>query len=90
MTVPSLETRSVDVLTDGGSRIGVLVLSKGKLAAVLIRVDGRETGRPGSDGGWYLEAGFGPCGALMTLQPEVFPQQWQALDWIRNRLSQIP
>lgn len=82
-----LETRSVEVLTDGGSKIGVLVLSEGKLAAVLIPVTGKESGRSDSEGGWYLEAGFGPCGGLVTLQPDVFAQQAQALDWIRKQLS---
>jgi len=87
MTAPLLETRTLEVLTDGGSRHGVLVLSEGKLAAVLIRVEGEETGQPGSAGGWYLEAGFGPCGNLVTLQPDVFADQSQALDWICGRLA---
>jgi len=83
----TLETQSVEVLTDGGSKTGVLVLSGGKLAAVLIPVTANEAGRPDSTGGWYMEAGFGPCASLVTLQPDVFAQQRQALEWIRRRLA---
>jgi hypothetical protein len=90
MTHSVLETRPLDILTDGGSRHGVLVLSQGKLAAVLIEVAASETGRPGGGGGWYLEAGFGPCGRLLALQPEVFQHQADAIAWINKRLERAP
>lgn len=83
-----LETRALSVLTDGGSRDGLLVLAEGKLAAVLIQIGADETGVPGSQGGWYLEAGFGPCGILMTLPPDVFSQEREALDWVEKRVRE--
>jgi hypothetical protein len=82
-----LESHPVEVLTDGGSSGGRLVLAEGKLVAVLVRVEGGETGEPGSAGGWYVEAGFGPCGILMTLPPQVFPEEAEAMAWIGQQLE---
>jgi hypothetical protein len=85
----NLETMPLDVLTDGGSAPGILVLADGKLAAVLVRVRPEETGEPEPHaGGWYVEAGFGPCGILMTLTPQVFADDREALDWVSQQLAQ--
>ena len=84
----NLEAHPVEVLTDGGSSGGKLVLVEGKLAAVLIEVRPEETGDSGSPGGWYVEAGFGPCGILMTLPPRVFPDEAEAMEWIGRQIEE--
>jgi hypothetical protein len=87
MTDPNLILQSVSVLSDGGSHEGRLVFSGTDLVAVLARVSAEETagGRSGN-GGWFLEAGFGPCGILMTPSPSVFPTLEEAVEWVRERL----
>ncbi|WP_299637681.1 hypothetical protein [Devosia sp.] len=77
----------MEVLVDGGSRQGLLVLEDGKLAAVFVLIDAAETGKPTVSGGWYLEAGFGPCGQLISAQPDVFPVEDDALRWTEQRLN---
>lgn len=83
-----LEARPLKILTDGGSSEGKLVLAGGMLAAVLIYVGAGETGEQDLEGGWYVEAGFGPCGILMTLPPQVFAEETEALEWIRHQLGE--
>lgn len=82
----ALETTPIEVLTDGGSRAGLLVLAEGKLAAVLIKIGSEETGTTDSPGGWFMEAGFGPCGSIVARQPDVFASEAQALAWVGERL----
>jgi hypothetical protein len=77
----------VSIMTDGGSSEGRLVFAGGDLVAVLARVTASETaGDERHAGGWFLEAGFGPCGDLMTVAPPVFATLDEALRWIRGRL----
>jgi hypothetical protein len=82
----NLRVQPLQVLTDGGSREGILVFAGEKLAAVLVHLKAAETGDDRVADGWYLEAGFGPCGPLITLQPEIFPHQEDALKWIGKSL----
>ena len=86
--MPEISLQSIPVMIDGGSHEGRLVLSNGHLAAVLTHVPPKETvGEQGRAGGWFLEAGFGPCGGMMTLRPEVFASLEEAVEWVRGRLE---
>ena len=82
-----IDTSRVDVLVDGGSSDGRLVMTRGKLAAVLVRVTAEEVSDTATEGGWFLEAGFGPCGILMTPQPDIFRSEGEALRWIERQLG---
>lgn len=71
------------VLTGSTDTDGCLLLSEGRLCAVLVRLaedHGRLAGR------WHLEAGFGPCES----RGEVFANLEEAEDWVRERLSAGP
>lgn len=81
-----MESSRVDVLVDGGSSDGRLVMAQGKLAAVLVRVTAEEVSDTATQGGWFLEAGFGPCGILKAPPPEIFPTEDDALRWIERQL----
>ncbi|MBF9196532.1 hypothetical protein I2H36_10815 [Microvirga sp. BT290] len=75
-------------MIDGGAHDGQLVLSDGHLVAVLSRVTSQETaGGRGQAEGWFLEAGFGPCGPVMSVSPPVFVDVEEAIMWVRNRLD---
>lgn len=86
--MPDIALQPIPVLCDGGSHEGRLVLFGEDLVAVLVWVTDRETrgGEPHAEG-WFLEAGFGPCGSLMTITPPVFPNLDDALEWVRERLD---
>jgi hypothetical protein len=78
----------ISVMTDGGGREGHMVLAGGMLVAVLSRVTAEETlGEREQVEGWFLEAGFGPCGVLMSVTPPVFVDVEQAVAWVRTRLE---
>jgi hypothetical protein len=78
----------ISVMTDGGAHDGQLVLADDQLVAVLSRVTEEETvGEREQIEGWFLEAGFGPCGPLMSVTPPVFADLDQALAWVRTRLK---
>ena len=80
--------QSVSVMTDGGGHEGHLVLAAGHLVAVLSRVTAEETlGEREQIEGWFLEAGFGPCGPLMSVTPPVFTDLEEALAWVRTKLE---
>jgi hypothetical protein len=80
--------QSVPVLVDGGPYEGQLVLTDGHLVAVLTQVPAEETaGGERLAGGWYLEAGFGPCGDIMSITPPVFVSLEEAVEWVRVRLE---
>lgn len=87
MTV-GLLSNPVEVLTDGGSTGGLLVMAGGKLAAVLIHVRADETGEDEGTDGWYVEAGFGPCSILVTLPPQVFADEQAALNWVAHQIDE--
>jgi hypothetical protein len=77
--------QAVQVLNDGGMRQGYLVLCGGSLAAVLIAVTEEDTG---TDPGWYVEAGFGPCSALRVVNPPVFAQLEEVAPWVLQQMVQ--
>ena len=80
--------QSLQVLVDGGPHAGQLVLTDGQLVAVLTWVPAAETaGGEHPAGGWYLEAGFGPCGDIMSITPPVFESLEEAVEWVRVRLE---
>ena len=80
--------QTVRVRTDGGSQEGRLVLADGVLVAVFVRVSSEETaGDDRHAEGWFLEAGFGPCGTLATVPPPVFDSLEEAQLWVRRRLD---
>ncbi|MFC5082575.1 hypothetical protein [Microvirga arabica] len=86
--MPEITLQPISVMTDGGGHEGQLVLAAGHPVAVLSRVTAEETlGEREQVGGWFLEAGFGPCGPLMSVTPPVFADLDQALAWVRTRLE---
>ena len=86
--MPEITLQSISVMTDGGGHEGHLVLAAGHLVAVLSRVTAEETlGEREQIEGWFLEAGFGPCGPLMSVTPPVFTDLEEALAWVRTRLE---
>ena len=86
--MPEITLQPISVMTDGGGHEGQLVLAPGHLVAVLSRVTAEETlgGRDEIEG-WFLEAGFGPCGLLMSVTPPVFANVEDAVAWVRTRLD---
>jgi hypothetical protein len=80
--------QSVSVRGDGGPHEGRLVFADGDLVAIFTLVPKEETlGEIHSPaGGWFLEAGFGPCSELMTVDPPVFSTLDEAVNWVRERL----
>jgi hypothetical protein len=83
----TIQSNRVDVLVDGGSSDGRLVMAEGKLAAVIVRVTAEEVSDTATEGGWFLEAGFGPCGILRAPAPDIFPSEIEALRWIERQLD---
>ncbi|HST93705.1 MAG TPA: hypothetical protein VLJ78_02910, partial [Microvirga sp.] len=78
----------IPVMADGGSHEGQLILADGQLVAVFVRVTPEETaGGRGQAEGWFLEAGFGPCGSLISARPPVLDDLDEAVTWVRNRLD---
>lgn len=87
-SAPNLRLEPVSVLSDGGGHEGRLVFSDDDLVAVFAKVSEEENaGSPRCTGGWFLEAGFGPCSILMTSRTSVFPTLDEALAWVRERLD---
>jgi hypothetical protein len=87
-TAPDITVQTMSVMTDGGSHEGRLILSGQDLVAVFSRVTAEENaaGATGT-GGWFLEAGFGPCSILMTRSPSVFRTLEEAIVWVQTRLD---
>ncbi len=79
---PSLRLRPVAILTSSGDKDARLVLTKGRLVAVLVRL--ADQAHADLVGSWFLEAGFGPCGAVAA---PVFGSLDEALDWIAAQLE---
>lgn len=88
MPNPIISLQDISVRSDGGSHEGRLVFSDGDLVAVLSKVSAEETPGGGMQtGGWFLEAGFGPCSILMTVSPAVFPTLDHATTWVREQVE---
>lgn len=86
--MPDILLQPISVMSDGGSHEGQLVFSGSDLVAVFSRVTAEENaGSRSRGGGWFLEAGFGPCSILMTIRPPVFPTLAEAIGWVRERLE---
>ena len=86
--MPDITLQPMSVMVDGGSHEGRLILADGSLVAVFARVTPDETAGSGRQTeGWFLEAGFGPCGDLMTVRPPVFLTLEEAVDWVRETLA---
>jgi len=78
----------MSVLADGGSHEGQLILADGQLVAVFSWVTPEETvGGLERAGGWFLEAGFGPCSGLHSTTPPVLETLDDAVTWVRGRLD---
>jgi hypothetical protein len=78
----------MSVLADGGAHEGQLVLADGQLVAVFTWVTPEETiGGEERAGGWFLEAGFGPCSILLSATPQVLASLDDAVTWVRGRLD---
>jgi hypothetical protein len=84
-STPDISLQPVSVLSDGGSHEGRLVFAGTDLVAVLTMVSAEENA--GGSGGWFLEAGFGPCSILMATSPSVFPTLDEAIAWVRGQLE---
>lgn len=79
---------AMPVMADGGRHEGRLVLANGQLVAVFTWVTPEETvGGQERAGGWFLEAGFGPCSALISAGPPVLATLDEAVNWVRARLD---
>ncbi len=86
--MPHITMQSVSVLIDGGPHEGRLAFADADLVAVLVRVTAEEaSGGDAQAGNWFLEAGFGPCGTLMTSSHPVFTSLEEAGEWVRDRLE---
>ena len=85
----NLTLQPIPVLADGGSRDGRLVLADGQLVAIVVKVTADETASAGerSTTGWFLEAGFGPCSALVAVAPPIFPSLDEAQAWVRETMD---
>ena len=65
----------------GSERLeGRLVMIDGAIVAVLTHLRGEHYQK--NDGGWFLEAGFGPCEAEKGRDP--FPSLDAAKEWIQT------
>ena len=80
--------QAMPVLADGGRHEGRLVLADGQLVAVFTWVTPEETvGGHERAGGWFLEAGFGPCSGLISTTPPVLATLDDAVTWVRLQLN---
>ena len=87
---PEVTFQPISVVTDGGGQEGRLLLADGQLVAVFVRVSAEETAGGEQKDGWFLEAGFGPCGDLLTVPPPLFASLEDAAAWARIRLQGNP
>jgi hypothetical protein len=82
--MPTVTFEPAPVMTDGAPQPGRLVMADGALVAVLVPVDGQAAG---GVAGWFVEAGFGPCGNVFTTAPGVFPTLEDVTAWVRDCLG---
>lgn len=74
------------IFVDDSARTGRSAFSGGTLIGVLIPVSGDEQGEDGF-GGWYLEAGFGPCSLMTVGPPPIFADLGEAAAWFTMNLA---
>jgi hypothetical protein len=84
---PTITLQPISVMTDGGSRLGQLVMANDHLVAIFTVVSAEEAGDGRADNGWFMEAGFGPCSTLLTTMPPIFPDFEAAQAWICERVA---
>jgi hypothetical protein len=78
----SIMLQDIAVMTGSDNGEGRLVLWNDRLVAVLVRLMDEMYGE--ERGGWFLEAGFGPCNSV---RPPVFADLDAAQVWVRGRLA---
>lgn len=83
-----IEFQIVRIFVDDSPRTGRSVYSEGTLVGILIPVTAEEEGEAGS-GGWYLEAGFGPCSLMNIGRPPTFASLVEAAAWFSDRLKPV-
>jgi hypothetical protein len=76
-----IELHPIRVMTDSDDRDGLLVTIDAHLIAVLVHLDSPAHGE--LRGGWFLEAGFGPCDGPSK---PVFHRLEEAQNWIATRV----
>ena len=79
---PSLLVQPTPVETGSADEDGCLVYADGRLVAVLVRLADPVHGD--LVGGWFLEAGFGPCASAAV---PVFDSLGAAQDWVGRRVG---
>ena len=77
----------LEIFVGHGSRTGRSAYSAGSLVGILIPVTAEEEGESGT-GGWYLEAGFGPCSPMNVGPPPIFADLDQAATWFADKLAE--
>ena len=82
-----IEFHVVRIFVDHGSRTGRSVYSAGTLVGILIPITAEEHGENGT-GGWYLEAGFGPCSLMNVGPPPIFADLREAAAWFSGNLAE--
>lgn len=83
----SITVQPIPVLIDGHDTEGMLVLSDGRLVAVLARLDGKHHGVDA--GKWHLEAGLGRC-APPPGESLVWDTPQDGARWVETQLSDQP
>lgn len=81
-----IEFHIIRIFVDHGSRTGRSAYSGGTLVGILIPVTAEEEGESGL-GGWYLEAGFGPCSLMTVGPPPIFTNLGEAATWFSDNLA---
>lgn len=79
---PALIVHPTRVATSSADEDGCLVHADGRLVAVLVRLADPMHG--GLAGSWFLEAGFGPCGARHA---PVFDSLDAAREWVGQQVG---
>jgi len=85
VTTADVEFHIIRLFVDDSSRTGRSAYRGGTLIGILIPVTAEEQGAGGT-GGWYLEAGFGPCGPMNVATPPIFADLEEAAAWFRGNL----
>ena len=81
-----IEFHTIRIFVDRDSRTGRSAYSGGTLVGILIPVTAEEHGERGT-GGWYLEAGFGPCSLMTVGAPPIFADLGEAAGWFSDTLA---